>query len=97
VGAPDEIVAMPAPTMEIVFEPGTGGAVPASLAAKVSRSGPRHRLEVLSAELYDSIEQLKAAQARILSVTPVRPTLEDYFLELVGRDRAVAHAMEVER
>jgi hypothetical protein len=88
---------MPAPAMEIVFELGAGGSVPPGLAAKVSPAGGRKHLEVPEAQLYDAIEQLKAAQARVLSVAPLRPTLEDYFMELVGRDRAVSHAMEVQR
>ena len=97
VGAPNEIASMPAPAMEIVFELSVGASVPPGLVAKVSSAGGRKHLEVPEAQLYDAIEQLKAAQARILSVMPVRPTLEEYFMELVGRDRAVAHAMEVQR
>jgi ABC-2 type transport system ATP-binding protein len=97
VGAPNEIASMPAPAMEIVFELGAGASAPPALAAKISPAGGRKRLEVPEAQLYDAIEQLKAAQARILSITPVRPTLEEYFMELVGRDRAVSHAMEVQR
>jgi hypothetical protein len=34
------------------------------------------------------LEQLRSCEARILSVAPLRPTLEDYFLKLVARDKA---------
>jgi ABC-2 type transport system ATP-binding protein len=97
VGAPNEIVSMPAAAMEILFEPPAGAPLPATLAARVSQAGRRYRLEVPEAELYSTLEQLKGVQARILSVTPVRPTLEDYFMELVERERLVAHAVEVQR
>ena len=52
-------------------------------------------MEVPEAELYEAIEQLRNCEARILSVSPVRPTLEDYFIKLVGREQAMAHAVEV--
>jgi ABC-2 type transport system ATP-binding protein len=97
VGAPDEIVKIPAKAMEILFDPKPGGALPPALAARATEAGHRHRLEVPEGELYAAIEQLRAAEARILSVTPVRPTLEDYFMELVGKERAVAHSVEVQR
>jgi hypothetical protein len=38
---------------------------------------------------------LRAAGARILSVAPVRATLEEFFMDLVEADRAQAAAVEV--
>ncbi len=46
-------------------------------------------------ELYAAIEQLRAAGARILSVTQIKPTLEEFFMNLVEADRAQANAVEV--
>ena len=46
-------------------------------------------------ELYAVLEQLRAAEAKILSVAPVRQTLEEYFVNLVDADRAQAAAIEV--
>jgi hypothetical protein len=34
--------------------------------------------------LYGALEQLRNCEARVLSVSPVHPTLEDYFMRLVG-------------
>jgi hypothetical protein len=41
------------------------------------------------------MEQLRAAGAKILSVTQVKPSLEEYFMRLVEADRAQAAAVEV--
>jgi hypothetical protein len=46
-------------------------------------------------ELYAAIEQLRAAGARILSVSQVKATLEEFFMNLVEEDRAQASAVEV--
>jgi hypothetical protein len=45
--------------------------------------------------LYAAIEQLRGAGARIHSVTQVKPTLEEFFMNLVEADRAQAAAVEV--
>ena len=49
-------------------------------------------MEVPEADLYGTLDQLRECEARILSVTPVRPTLEDYFIRLVGREQTPVHA-----
>jgi hypothetical protein len=46
-------------------------------------------------ELYSAIEQLRGAGARILAVSQVKATLEEYFMHLVEADRAQASAVEV--
>jgi hypothetical protein len=79
--------------MEILFE--LTGASNAPLMAKATRTGERYRLQVAEGELYAAIEQLRAAGARILSVSQVRATLEEYFMHLVEADRAQAAAVEV--
>ena len=45
--------------------------------------------------MYAALDALKAAGARILSVTQIKPTLEEYFMHLVENDRAQASAVEV--
>jgi ABC-2 type transport system ATP-binding protein len=93
VGAPGQIVDMKTLGMEILFEL----AAPSNLAllAKSTRTGDRYRLQAEEAELYGAIEQLRGAGARILSVSPVRATLEEFFMNLVEADRAQAAAVEV--
>lgn len=94
-GAPGEIVGIEVQSMEVLFETPGGTGVPAAIAQQASRMGARYRIEVGEANLYEAMDRLRDAGARILSVTPVRPTLEEYFLKLVGREAAAAHAVEM--
>jgi len=94
VGAPGAIVGVKATEMEISFEL-ADGAPPEAIRAKAAKSGAAYRLSVAENELYAAMEELRAAGARIISVTQIKPTLEDYFMELIGKDRAQAAAVEV--
>jgi ABC-2 type transport system ATP-binding protein len=96
VGAPAELMSVEVHGMEILFEVRDTSLLPPALTAGATPIGQRYQIQVPEAELYGVIDQLRAAQARILSVTPVRPSLEDYFFRLVGRERvASSHAVEV--
>ncbi len=95
VGAPGEIVSMEVYAMEILFELREGRALPSSLAKRATQVGGRYRAEVPEDELYPALEVLRSCEARILAVTPLRPTLEDYFFKLVGRDKTAARPEEV--
>jgi hypothetical protein len=79
--------------MEILFE--LAGTTTSPLLLKATRTGDRYRLQVAEEELYGSIEQLRGAGAKILSVTQVKATLEEFFMNLVEADRAQAAAVEV--
>jgi ABC-2 type transport system ATP-binding protein len=95
IGAPSEIVGLKAHGMEILFELADGAGVGNALTATATRTGNRYRLHVEESGLYAAIEQLRAAGAKILSVTQVKPSLEEYFMHLVAADRAQAAAVEV--
>jgi ABC-2 type transport system ATP-binding protein len=95
VGAPGEIVEMKAQGMEILFEYAGTGTSAAALLSKATRAGTRYRLQVGEGELYGALEQLRAAEAKILSVVQLKPTLEEYFMHLVDAGRAQAAAVEV--
>ena len=95
VGAPKEIVSMEIHGMEILFEAGPGRPLPHKLTERATHTGDRYRIEVPEAEVYAALDELKNSQARILSVTPLRPSLEDYFLKLVGQQKNVASSREV--
>ncbi|HSY58170.1 MAG TPA: ABC transporter ATP-binding protein [Terriglobales bacterium] len=95
VGAPNEIVSLEVYGMEILFELKPGAAVPASLGDKVRHTGSRYQVEVPEAGLYAALEQLKGADAKILGVVPLRPSLEDYFFKLVGKEKYSPHSIEV--
>ena len=95
VGAPGEVVSMEIQGMEILFETIHPEALPLSFAGRTTHIGSRFRVEVPEPQLYDSLEQLRRCEARILSVTPIRPKLEDYFFGLVDRGNPVGHPEEV--
>jgi ABC-2 type transport system ATP-binding protein len=95
VGSPDQIVSVKVRGMEILFEPRGARPLPAALAGQATQIGNRRRIEVAEADLYSALEQLKTAGAGVLSVTQIKSTLEDYFLDLVGAERATPHAVEV--
>jgi ABC-2 type transport system ATP-binding protein len=95
VGAPGEIVDVKTQGMEILFEYAGAGPGGTALPTKATRVGSRYRLQVAEGELYGALEQLRAAQAKILSVTQLKPTLEEYFMHLVDAGRAQAAAVEV--
>ena len=95
VGAPADIVSIEVHAMEILFEERGKRPLPNELKEKATSIGGRYRMEVSEAELYSALAQLESCNARILSISPVRPTLEDYFLRLVGRQETVAPEVEV--
>ena len=95
VGAPDEIVGMKAQGMEVLFEYAGAAAGLQPLLSKATQAGKRYHLQVPEAALYATLQQLGGAGAKILSVTQVKSTLEEYFMHLVEADRAQAPAVEV--
>jgi ABC-2 type transport system ATP-binding protein len=96
VGAPSEIVSVEVHSMEILFEGREGDSLPRVLMERATQLGGRYRVEVAESDLYAALEQLRSYDARILSISPVRPTLEDYFLRLVQRQKVQDQAVEVE-
>jgi len=96
VGAPDEIVGIKAHGMEILFELAREATTAASeLLNKSTRTGNRYRMQVTEEDLYAALEQLRGAGARILSVTQIKASLEEYFMHLIEADRAQAAAVDV--
>ncbi len=95
VGAPGAIVGVKATGMEIVFEVPASGTIPEKIRSRAVKSGGTYRVAVGEAELYGTLDELRASVAKIISVTQIKPTLEDFFMDLVGKDRAQAAAIEV--
>jgi ABC-2 type transport system ATP-binding protein len=94
VGAPENLLGIAAQGMEILFELEGEGKRP-ELMGRATRTGERYRVQLKEEELYGALEELKVAGARILSVTQIKPTLEEFFVHLVEADRAQASAVEV--
>jgi ABC-2 type transport system ATP-binding protein len=90
VGAPREIISVDIHGMEILFEARPGKTLPAALLERATHTGDRYRIEVPEADVYAALEQLKNSDARILSVAPLRPSLEDYFMKLVAQQKQPA-------
>jgi ABC-2 type transport system ATP-binding protein len=95
VGSPGDIVSLKVHGMEILFEARDGRPLQ-KLAERATKTGVRYRIELPEAELYAALELLRSSEARILSVQPLRPTLEDYFFGLMDREKASSHAEEVD-
>lgn len=94
VGAPGTLVGIKSQGMEILFELGADEKRPALL-TRSTQIGERYRIHSTEEELYAALDELKSAGARILSVTQIKATLEEFFMELVEADRAQASAVEV--
>jgi ABC-2 type transport system ATP-binding protein len=95
VGRPDDIVGMKSQGMEILFEADVNDARSSAVRAKAAQSGTRFTLRVPEDSVYSVLEELRAAGTKITSVSQVKPTLEEYFMHLVAKDRAQAAAIEV--
>jgi ABC-2 type transport system ATP-binding protein len=95
IGAPNEIVGLKTHGMEILFQLGGNAEIDSALLAAATKTGDRYRLHVEESDLYPALDQLKASGAKLLSVTQVKPSLEEYFMHLVEADRAQAAAVEV--
>jgi len=95
VGIPDDIVGMKAHGMEILFEADANDQRSAAVRAKASKSGSRFALRVPEDAIYLALEELRGAGVRITAVSQIKPTLEEYFMHLVEKDRAQAAAIEV--
>ena len=97
VGAPDEIVGIKAHGMEILFER-TGDAAGAAVGAfgKSDANGkPIPDACGRRPSCTRRSRQLREAGARILSVTQMKASLEEYFMHLIEADRAQAAAVDV--
>jgi ABC-2 type transport system ATP-binding protein len=95
VGAPQDIIGVKAHGMEILFEVAPDQASSLPLTAQATRTGDRYRVRVEEEDLYASLDQLRDAGAKILSVTQMKASLEEFFTNLVEADRAQATAVEV--
>jgi ABC-2 type transport system ATP-binding protein len=94
-GSPGSIVDMKTTGMEIIFDLPENAALSQQMSSKARRSGTNYRACVSENELYSTLDVLRGASAKIISITQIKPTLEDFFMELVGKDRAQAAAIEV--
>jgi ABC-2 type transport system ATP-binding protein len=86
VGALEDILRIDPTHMEVLvagLSEAALGALPAGVQGR-HPVGSRWRLEVATASLGSVIQAVEAASGRILSVSPVRESLEDYFVKEMG-------------
>jgi ABC-2 type transport system ATP-binding protein len=95
VGTPDQIVGVESQGVEILFECQMQEGTNLPILAKATPSGTRHCLQVPENGLNHALDALRQAGAKIVSVTQIKPTLEDYFMNQVAASRAQAAAVEV--
>ena len=95
VGSPGAIVGIQTLGMEILFELVERQAMAGRFLGNATKSGGGYRLSVAEKDLYAALDELDAAGAKVIAVTQIKPTLEDFFMELVSQDRAQAAAVEV--
>lgn len=86
VGSLEQIVPIHVQAMEILFELSAGRKLPSALSATATRAGSRYHIRIPEADLYATLEQLRRREARVVAVTQIKPTLEDFFFRLVGRE-----------
>jgi ABC-2 type transport system ATP-binding protein len=95
VGKPDEIVGVKSQGAEILCDYASPDRARPPVLADATQSGSHYRLQVSEDRLYATLDELRQAGARIVTVTQIKPTLEEYFMHLVAANRAQAAAVEV--
>jgi ABC-2 type transport system ATP-binding protein len=99
-GTPREIMSIEVQGMEIDFElSGGAGEAQGKLIAEATRVGSVYRVVVQEAQVYEALEELKAAGARIVAVTQIKPSMEDYFFKLAARGdpaaKKISHSIDL--
>ena len=88
VGTIDELTAGTGGKVEIIFQGSTAMAALQALGAECHTAGETVRALVTDGGLDPAIDAIRRAHAKLISVTPVRMTLEDYFMRQVGAPSA---------
>jgi ABC-2 type transport system ATP-binding protein len=89
IGAVDELTARSVSKVEMLFQ-GQQGIVPlAALGAECHATGETVRAIIAENRQDEALEVLRRQRARLISLTPVRATLEDYFIERLEKHENV--------
>jgi ABC-2 type transport system ATP-binding protein len=96
IGTVSELTAGAGGQVEIMWQGTQAMAAIAGLAGECRVNGELARATIAEAMLDRAIDALRRANCRLISVTPVRMTLEDYFMQQLGRGEA-AEAGATER
>ncbi len=92
VGVVDDLAKGTSSRIEVVFEGAATAAAIRGVSAEVHVTGNTVRAVVTEQQLDSALDVIRRERARLISVTPVRATLEDYFQAMLGSAPAVAPA-----
>jgi ABC-2 type transport system ATP-binding protein len=84
VGAVDELTARTQSKIEILFHGLQGSTLLSALGAECHATGEIVRAIIAENRQDEALDALRRQGARLISLTPVRATLEDYFIERLG-------------
>jgi ABC-2 type transport system ATP-binding protein len=84
VGAVADLTAGATGKVEILWQGAAATPAMMALGAEIHATGETARATLPESNLDAAIDALRRAHARLVSVTPVRATLEDYFVEKLG-------------
>jgi len=97
VGAVDDLTSRVTGQVELLWQ--GAGAIDGivALGGKIHATGEIVRATLPEANLDAAIDAIRRAHAKLIAVTPVRSTLEDYFVEKLGADAAVTMTGKTEK
>jgi len=84
VGAVDELTARTQSRIEILFHGLEGITLLSALGAECHATGETVQAIIAESRQDEALDALRRQGARLISLTPVRATLEDYFIERLG-------------
>ncbi len=84
IGAVAELTAAVGGRVELLWQGATGMGALAALGGECHVAGDVVRAVLPETQLDQALEALRRARAHLISVTPVRSTLEDYFIQRLG-------------
>ena len=97
IGTIQELTAGTGGRVEIHWQGAGADAAIAALGGECRVSGESHRAVLAEEKLEAALDTLRRAHVRIVSVIPVRITLEDYFMRQMGDPHARGASLEVGR
>ena len=92
VGVVDDLAKGTSSRIEVVFEGAATAKAIGAITADVHVTGNTVRAVVSEQQLDAALDVVRRERARLISVTPIRATLEDYFLQKLGGGPASAEA-----
>ena len=94
VGAVADLVSQVTGQIELLWQGAAATPAIAALGAEIHATGETVRATLPEAQLDAAIDAIRRARAKLIAVTPVRSTLEDYFVERLSAESPSASTTE---